>query len=361
MFQYARGLTLQWHITERCNLHCAHCYQEDSAKEELRFSDLLGVLNQFEELLDDLGRERALPSPPGHVTVTGGEPFVRHDFADLLEVLSAKHELFSFSILTNGTFIDEALARRLRDLNPHYVQVSIEGCRATNDRIRGPGTFDRSVAALSHLARAGVRTAVSFTAHQGNSHEFGAVARVGQDLGVDLVWADRLIPCGSGAAMRGQMLTPVNTREFFETMHLARAEAARSFCRTKIGMHRALQFLVGGGHPYRCSAGNTLIAVEPNGDVLPCRRMPIRVGNLLEDSLVDIYNGSDLFVSLRDQDRVAEGCERCSHARRCGGGLRCLAYAVSGSPFAADPGCWHAQLRIGDSEPGVQLAHRLDA
>jgi radical SAM protein with 4Fe4S-binding SPASM domain len=112
-------------------------------------------------------------------------------------------------------------------------------------------------------------------------------------------------------------------------------------------MGRALQFLVGGGHPYHCSAGDKLLTVEPNGDVSPCRRLPIRVGNVLQTSLLELYQENELLCALRDHERVARGCEDCAHARRCGGGLRCLAYALSGDPFAADPGCWHARV------PGV--------
>ena len=343
MDRYTRALSLQWHITARCNLRCAHCYQEDYSQEEFRFHDLLAVVKQFEELLDEVGREQAPFPSRGHITVTGGEPFVREDFLDLLEALSAKKDQFTFAILTNGTLIDEAMARRLRGLAPVYVQVSIEGDKATNDRIRGPGAFDRAVTALRYLVRAGVPSAISFTAHKGNHHEFGAVAKLGRDLGVTLVWADRLIPWGSGLALRGETFTPDETRQFFETIYEARAEAARSFCRTEIAMHRALQFLVGGGHPYRCAGGDTLIAVEPNGDVSPCRRMPIRVGNLVENPLVELYTKSDLLRALRDRSRVAKGCEACRYARQCGGGLRCLAYAITGDPFAADPGCWHAR------------------
>ncbi len=40
-----RGLLLQWHITERCNLRCAHCYQNDYSGEELRFQDLFKVVH----------------------------------------------------------------------------------------------------------------------------------------------------------------------------------------------------------------------------------------------------------------------------------------------------------------------------
>jgi radical SAM protein with 4Fe4S-binding SPASM domain len=344
MVQFARDINLQWHITARCNLRCSHCYQEDYTQDELSFQELLIVLEQFDELLVEIGREQSPFTPKGIITVTGGEPFVRQDFLDLLEVISTNKEGHKLGILTNGTLIDETMASQLRRLAPVYVQVSLEGVKATNDLIRGPGTFDLAVTTIKHLVREGVPSVISFTAQKENFHEFGAVAELGRDLGVSLVWADRVIPWGSASALREHIFSPDETRQFFEIMYEARAEAARSFCQTEIGMHRALQFLVGGGRPYRCAAGETLITVLPNGDVFPCRRMPIRVGNLLEDSLVELYYNNDLLRELRNRDHVSKGCENCLHFQQCGGGLRCLSYAVTGDPFITDPGCWHTHF-----------------
>ena len=114
-------------------------------------------------------------------------------------------------------------------------------------------------------------------------------------------------------------------------------------------MNRALQFQSGQVQPYHCTAGDTLITVMPNGDLFPCRRLPIRAGNLLETPLAALYH-CDLFRALRDRTRVCQGCESCLYAHLCGGGLHCLAYAVTGSIFHADPGCW---LR---SEPEITEA-----
>ena len=107
-------------------------------------------------------------------------------------------------------------------------------------------------------------------------------------------------------------------------------------------MHRALQFLVGGGRPYHCLAGDRLVTVLPNGDLYPCRRMPICVGNVMETPLIDLYYESSLFKALRNKDRISAGCETCPFWKECRGGLRCLSYAVTGDPFNADPGCWRA-------------------
>jgi len=337
-----RGLLLQWHVTERCNLRCAHCYQDSYAGAELGFRDLLGILGQFTDLLSRWQGETSRPVR-GHITVTGGEPFTREDFPDFLEILAAHRDRFSFAILTNGHSIDDSAARHLRSLRPNFVQISIEGSQVSHDRIRGTGGFERSVAAIQSLVRQRIRTFISFTAHRGNFREFGEVARLGQRLRVARVWADRLIPMGSGSSLREQSLRPEETREFLEIVHKARNDSSmRWFGRTEIAMHRALQFLLAGGTPYHCNAGDTLITVMPNGDVYPCRRMPVRVGNLVDISLEELYRKSEFLRALRDRSRCSDGCEACSYDALCRGGLRCLSYAMNNDPFKADPGCWLA-------------------
>jgi MoaA/NifB/PqqE/SkfB family radical SAM enzyme len=150
---HLRPLTLQWHVTERCNLRCAHCYQESYVRPELPTDSLRQVLGEFKDLLSLWKKRHSLQSSRGRVTVTGGEPLVRDDLFDLLEALAAERVDLDFAILTNGSLIDDDTTRRLADLGPSFVQVSLEGGRTTNDRIRGPGTFDRVVAAMERLVR----------------------------------------------------------------------------------------------------------------------------------------------------------------------------------------------------------------
>lgn len=332
---------LQWHITERCNLRCAHCYQDAYKGQELTYEQLLQVLEQYKDLL---GTWRAVSKKPvgGHITVTGGEPFSRKDFLDLLEVFAAHRGNFSYSVLSNGTFIDAAMAKRLKDLRPRSVQVSVEGSRETHDSIRGEGNYEKTVAAIEHLVGTGVRTLISFTAHRRNYKEVTEVVRMGRRLGVARVWSDRLIPRGSGLEMKEQMLTPEETREFFKIMKRARAEAGPFgiFSKTKVGLKRALQFLVATAMPYRCIAGDAMITVQPNGDLYPCRRMPVKVGNLMETPLNELYYSSEFFQELRDRSRLNDHCRGCTYGKMCRGGLKCLTYAVTGDPHRTDPGCW---------------------
>ncbi len=333
---------IQWHITDRCNLRCRHCYQTDAPAPAPTFDDLCRTLDQITVFLNAPRADGAAPVR-GHVTLTGGEPFIREDFLRLLALMPLHRQRFSFAILTNGTLINQKTARYLRDAGPAFVQVSLEGTPKTHDRIRGNGSFEQTVRGVKALKKAGVRTIIAFTAHQDNFMEFAEVARIARKLKADRVWADRLVPFGRGAAYADKVLTPEHTRRFFRVMKQARNDLARSWRgRTEVAMHRALQFLSAGTPSYHCTAGETLLTIMPDDTVLPCRRMPIPAGNLKTETLSDIYRTSDILVRLRRQETFDPACAPCHHVRQCRGGLKCLSYALTGDPFRADPGCWLA-------------------
>ncbi len=124
---FPNKILLQWHITDRCNYQCSHCYQNRYDGAECDLPALKGILVQFKELLGMVAERAGKQAVKGHITVTGGEPFVRGDFPDLLELLAAAKEWTSFGILSNGSMIDSSLAEKLKDLRTSFVQISIEG------------------------------------------------------------------------------------------------------------------------------------------------------------------------------------------------------------------------------------------
>jgi molybdenum cofactor biosynthesis enzyme MoaA len=97
---------------------------------------------------------------------TGGEPFLNRELPDMLALTLAQGPA---TVLTNGLLITEAAARRLRELadGTEYsldIRVSIDGWdAATNDPIRGEGTFDRIMAGVSRLAAAGINPVLTVT------------------------------------------------------------------------------------------------------------------------------------------------------------------------------------------------------
>lgn len=327
---FPKRLNLQWHVTERCNLRCKHCYQGEETPEDLLTSRLHTIFNQYAKFLFD-------KKIPGHLVVTGGEPFIRKDFLGLLELIHSRKHLMDYGILSNGSFIDSDIAEFLSMVKPRYVQVSMEGTEETHDSIRGNGSYQKTIKAIKELKKVNIPVLISFTAHKSNYKEFPEVVKIGKKLKVHRVWSDRLIPMGNGGELT--TMSQHETAEWLTIMNEERIRLEKAwFNKTEVVMHRALQFLKSGVR-YRCNAGKSLLTIQANGDLVPCRRMPVVVGNVLETPLEDLYYNSEFLQKLRTEDNI-EGCNECQFKKICHGGLKCLSYAVHGTPFKKDPGCW---------------------
>ena len=321
---------LQWHITERCNLRCTHCYQGGEVSPELDSSNFNTVLDQFAELIDNIRAELGC-NVRGMITLTGGEPLVHEDFFALAREI--RRRTFMLGVLTNGTLVDESTAAKLAELNPYFVQVSIDGPREVHDVIRGEGMFDRACTGLRNLVKVGIRTSMSFTAHSQNFRRFNEVVDVAEELGVDCVWSDRLIPTGAGAELLA--MTSDEVQEYFKIMMDARINHAG---RVFVKMERALQFQVTGERPYFCTAGKLLLTLLPDGTIYPCRRLPVDVGNVTTTTLSEVFHNHPLVNDLRSPE-TPSGCQKCVHAKLCKGGLRCLTYATTGELHRGDVDC----------------------
>ncbi len=310
-----KGFNIQWHITDRCNCRCAHCYQSGYTN-EASWEQMRHMLEQFALFFNSLER-------PGFLTITGGEPLIHPHFWALLDLIKSDYPEIGRAVLTNGTLIGHEYACRLKKSGMSYVQVSVEGDAATHDEIRGAGTYDKAMDGIACLSSANIPVSISFTAHRLNYRQISDVAAIAsRNKGVK-VWSDRMIP-----AVGDSLLECMNPEESYD--YLKRLRNARN-----VSLNRALQFLEG-GRAYRCSAGESLMAVLPDGTVYPCRRLPLAAGNVLEESLNGIYN-RNLMQSLREGQ--CEDCSRCLYQQICNGGLRCLAYASTGNMWAPDPGC----------------------
>ena len=137
-----RRFMLQWDITSQCNFSCSHCYAYETG-DDLSYLQLIDILDQYKDFLKELGKRQKINY--SHVlALSGGEPFIRNDFFDLIEEIHSRQ--IKYMILTNGYHIDEDNVKDIEKFKPLRVQISIDGVKATHDSIRGSGSFDRSAA-----------------------------------------------------------------------------------------------------------------------------------------------------------------------------------------------------------------------
>lgn len=322
---------LQWHLSENCNLKCLHCYQENHKPIQLKYEQLVEIYNQFKELL----KKKKMK---GHINITGGEPLCNPHLFKILDLIKQDEDLISFSILTNGTLITEEIAKKIKSYNPYYVQVSLEGGKKTNDYIRGNGTYKRIANGIVNLRRQDIFTSISFTATKLNYKEFPKVVKYARKYNVNNVWSDRYIPLGNSED-KNLAMDYKQTREYLKIMNNERNKLLKiKNNNTTISMYRALQFQMTNDFAYGCTAGDTLLTVMENGDLVPCRRMPIVVGNLFETKMCDLYMKSDILKELREK-KIPDECVECEHSEMCHGGLKCLTYAMYKDLNHKDYGC----------------------
>lgn len=330
---YETEFYYQWHITDKCNLRCKHCYHDSYEQTGLEINELLKIGEHLCNAIKKWGKK-------GSFSMTGGEPFVRkNEVFNLLDYLERKQEVAHVDILTNGTLINEEIIDSLLTYKKlRRIQLSLEGLKDTNDKIRGAGSYDTIVQKIKELNKNNLTTCVMMTLGKHNMAEVIPLAERLGEIGVEAFVLDRFIPEGQSNNLQELVLSASEIRKVYN-------ECYAFFNKTlspRMLLYRTLFCLLNpeDGHiGAMCSIGNNALTIMPNGDVLPCRRLPIILGNLLEKTIYDIWYTHPFLWEIRNTDNLKGKCKDCEFIPVCRG-CRAFAYAMTGDYLEADPQCW---------------------
>ena len=325
-------ISLQLHITGKCNLSCKHCYMEPCAV-EMPYTEFKVVINQYCELLKNL---KCIYKKPieAQIRITGGEPLLHSNIDKIFKYLKKTH--IPFVLMTNGSLITNTLIKKLKRAGLSACQVSLDGIQKTHDSIRGSGNFIQVLNALDLLASNKIPSRVSFTANAENYTEFSQIADICRQHKVTTLWSDRYVPI---AKRDIKAMTSEQTHTYINLLQQEKQNPQNAVSGLQIKNERALQFLASNKLPYSCKAGENIIVVNECGEILPCRRLPIVCGNIQETTLSNVYFNHPLFLELQSH-KIPNDCQKCTHAAFCRGGARCISYAVHGRYDMPDPGCF---------------------
>ncbi len=342
MFSPNEAFYLQWHITDCCNLSCAHCYR-DSIKSDLSLPQLKNVFSNFQRLRVSMHQKKA------RVQIAGGEPLLSEHIFSILDLISGAG--FQSRILTNGTLVDSKIAKEIKSHGCRVVQISIDGAKITHDAIRGEGSFERAIEGAKFLREQKVEVTFSMTLSRQNVAQIKDVFEIARQ-NAQRVSFHRLVPCGRSTNLRAQLLGNDEIKKAFEEIWHCREVRDKLEVPLRDPLWKPFTRRVD-VDPYvdGCSIGYGGICVESNGDVYPCRRMPVRVGNALSDELLDVWH-SQRMVTLRNRDLLKGRCGSCPLRWKCGG-CRAIGWAVSDDMFAEDPQCFYR------ASVGEKVAYKL--
>ncbi len=330
----ARLRELWIHTNNSCNLACEHCLV-GSGPDGDRGMETERLLALIDEAAG-LGVERFY--------FTGGEPFYRRDIFDLVERATKDHGR-ELRILTNGILFQGAVVERLRDQDRErlHLQVSLDGASAaTNDPVRGAGTFPKILAGIRSLVTAGFAPTVSTVITTDNVGEMAEMVGLVNEVGAaawHLIWIHKK---GRWAEPSGSFVPPV---VLYEQLRKAQDEAVR--LGVLIDNVESYRQRVNGARGTRIDLSNAAVeslCVYSDGRVYPSAATvqydALELGRWMEGNLGRLLEDSDVARRLRGLT-VAEKpvCNVCRFRFLCGGGdlEHSFSYGI-GRTSASGPG-----------------------
>lgn len=296
-------------LTYRCNFRCTHCYNPTHHNVgELTTSHWVSVLEQ----LKDMGCYI--------LAITGGEPFVRKDIAEIL--IAAKEFGFSIRINTNASLVRREHIDLLKSLGDHLQELYISfygGNDATSRVVTGNSTgFTASLEATRALHSDGVPVYTKFITLKDNAHEGRLFESMMSQEGIPHV----------------VNLETVNPRADRNVSSLVQLVPLKEFASIVEDRNIAPRPSSGGSD---CRPGHIRGAVTPDGEVSPCEWLTdFKFGNVASAPLRDVWYGP-AFQAFRKMFETEEAeCPSCHLSSACG---RCPAhsYLETGSLFKCAP------------------------
>jgi radical SAM protein len=332
-----------WEVTQACDLACVHC--RASAQPERNPAEL--TTEQGYRLLDEI---RSFGEPL--MVFTGGDPLKRPDLYDLIRY-SVKIGLRTNVTPSATPLLTAEAIEGFRAAGIARMAISLDGPdAATHDEFRGiPGTFDRAMFALRHARDIGLDTQLQTTVTRRNMARLAEVAEIAKEVRTRMWSLFFLIV--TGRAEEGDDLVAPEYEQVFEFMYelsktapfgvkTTEAMHYRRYVAQRIkAEHGVTENPNAKGVAWRTagvSDGKGFVFVSHTGEIFPSGFFPVSGGNVLEDSLTDVYRNSDLFLALRDTSQRHGKCGICEYRNICGGS-RSRAYALTGDFLAEDPRC----------------------
>jgi radical SAM protein with 4Fe4S-binding SPASM domain len=355
---------LFWESTIKCNLSCAHCRRvedDDTVGSDLSTMQAKTLIDQLAQLGKD---QDFMPI----LVFSGGEPLCREDIFELIDYGVAKK--VKCALATNGTLIDQAIAKQVKSAGVERVSISLVG--ATSDihnKLRlQEGSFEAALSGIQCLNDWGVPFQINMTITRHNAHQMDDVFVLAEQLGAVAVHLFMLVPVGCGEEFAEEdMLSAAEYEQLLKRV-AHKEQDGRLEVKVTCGPHyervireekvmnkppghpgkspHAQQAQCPGGHPgpkhgsmsKGCLAGSGVIFVGHSGDVFPCGYLPVNCGNILQTPLEDIWTGSTDLARMRDTHELKGKCGVCGYRNVCGG-CRARAFAATNDYMEAEPMC----------------------
>jgi AdoMet-dependent heme synthase len=347
-----RPFLVIWETTQACDLACVHCRAcAQPARSPLELNS-----EEARRLIDEVAELEA----PVFV-LTGGDPLKRPDVFDLVEYATSKRVRISLTPSATPLLTREAIAE-LKRRGLARLAISLDGPTAEiHDAFRRvAGSYDWTLQAVRWAHEVELPAQINTTITRHNLACLDPMIALMHELKIVLWSVFFLVPTGRGSAsdlISAEEFERVFARMYetsqyaafdiksTEAQHYRRYVLQRRAEQKRAGNGCGLKPLFGGltpdgvgRAPKGLNDGKGFVFISHQGDVFPSGFLPLKAGNVRQQSLTEIYRHSPLFVHMRQTENLKGKCGVCEFREVCGGS-RARAYALTGDPFAEEPCC----------------------
>jgi len=325
---------IQWHITDFCNLRCRHCYQGNFTPEKnIPFEKLKEIVNNMKDFLKEKNRKLV-------IDLTGGEIFLHKDWKKLVEMVYFSDFVLKTGIITNGFFLNSETVKFLENFPEIEIKVSSEGFdKEKYEFYRGIGNFEKFIEKMEFLKETGFNKTLMFTVAESNTEQIEKIFDFSEKYRFDRFVIERFIPLGNGNKMRNDV---IKIDSWCKVVKFLFEKCNIEFDIETILQYRGFMVEIKEGNNYLygapCIVGKDGFAIMPDGDVYPCRRFPLKIGNLLQEEVRNIWENSPVLNLLRKRENLKGKCKECK-INECYG-CRALVYSVKGDFLEEDFLCF---------------------
>ncbi|MEI8240692.1 MAG: TIGR04053 family radical SAM/SPASM domain-containing protein [Actinomycetota bacterium] len=352
-----RPILVFWESTRACGLACAHC------RAEAQHQPVPGELNT-EQALHFIDSLAAFEKPSPILVITGGDALMRPDLDELIVHAKSSGVSVALSPSVTPLLTDERLGE-LRSIGVKVASLSLDGASpATHEGLRGiPGHFAETLDAIDRLVAHGFVVQINTVVTSDNVEELPEVARILRDHGASIWEVFFLVNVGRGTSMLE--LGPDDNEDVCQFLYdasrygfVVRTVEGPMFRRVVkwrtdgvVGPTGSLYARLAAGlverlgeptaeskaHTKGTRDGRGIIFVSSTGDVFPAGFLPVVLGNVNDDDIVDLYRNDPLLQRIRAAEFGGK-CGRCDFRELCGGS-RARAFAATGDALGEDPAC----------------------
>lgn len=295
--------TYYLHLTDRCNLRCAYCYNrtQRSERSEFPFDKWIKILNKILPYAD-------------HIILTGGECFLHPDFGKIVRYIKNNKKGVYLSCISNGMHDFKSKDDSLMFECIDCIMFSCDSLEREGKRVGfKPKLFLESINFfLTKYPK--ISLEISATRTIDNDDDLKQIKAFCTDKGISHKFIN-LIPEG----IEGIKDMPMAISCFSQHHHC-------------ISMMGSSQWP---GKNTRCGAGFKVLSISSKGDAYPCQALHYKdflMGNMLENDLMELKYIKDQTMCLPGVDDI-DGCKSCNIRYVCGGGCLAASYPSNGYAF----------------------------